>query len=198
MVNLLIPPPRFAQCSDRGAKLTMPLHPAIFTLVFFRCKLVRTGSHDASKKSHFRCVAPVVSPFRPSIPIIPPPPLRSRAPPPNNLHRCAWGRLCHTVPGVVLLFLFLQRGSDKKIIIDTHHFPLPRPSILIIPPLCPRSLSRRTSTTTTMATTMAMDVDDDDDEGDNASSTTCDEGDNRKCNDGKDACASMEITPAHW
>ena len=50
----------------------------------------------------------------------------------------------------------------------------------------------------TTATMKATDVDDDENEGDDASSTTCDEGDNRNCNDGKDACASAEITPAHW
>jgi hypothetical protein len=173
----------------------MLLHRTIFTLVFFRCKLVCAGSHDASKKSHFRRVAPIVSPFRPSIPIIPPP--CPCAPIPNYLRRRAWGRLCHTVPGVALLFLFLQRGSDKKIIIDAHHFPLPHPSILIIPPLCPRALSRPTSTMTTMATTMATDVDDDDNKGDDASSATCDEGDNHNRNDGEDACASTATTPAH-
>jgi hypothetical protein len=70
------------------------------------------GLQDASKKSHFRCVVPIVSPFRPSIPIIPPP--RPRAPPLDELQRRVWGWLCHTVPGVALLFLFLQRGSDKK------------------------------------------------------------------------------------
>jgi hypothetical protein len=56
-----------------GQNLLMPLHRAIFTLVFCCCKLVRAGSYDASKKSHFHRVAPIVSPFRPSIPIITPP-----------------------------------------------------------------------------------------------------------------------------
>jgi hypothetical protein len=185
LVNLLIPPPRFARCSGRGAKLTHAAASCDFNFGIFRCKLVRAGSYNASKKSHFRRVTPIVSPFRPLSPIIPSP--RPRAPPPNDLRRRAWGRLCHTVPGVVLLFLFLQRGSDKKIIIDARHFPLPCPSILIIPPLCPRALSRRTSTTMTMATTMAADIDDDDDEGNNASFTTCDKGDNHNCDDGKDA-----------
>ncbi len=44
---------------------------------------------------------------------------------------------------------------------------------------------------------MATDVDDDDDEGDDASLTTCNKGDNRNRNDGKDACASTATTPAH-
>ena len=42
----------------------------------------------------------------------------------------------------------------------------------------------------TTTTTMATDVNDDDNEGDDASSTGCDEGDNRNRDDGKDACAS--------
>jgi hypothetical protein len=50
--------------------------------------------------------------------------------------------------------------------------------------------ARRDTTTTTMAT----DVDDKDDEGDDASLTGCDEGDNRNCDDGKDACASATAT----
>ena len=114
----------------------MLLHRAIFTLFFFSLKLVFAGTQDASKKSHFRCV--VVSPFRPSIPIIPPP--RPRAPPPDELQRRVWGWLCHTVPGVALLFYFCSVGQIKNHH-DASHFPLPRPSILIIPPLCPRTLS---------------------------------------------------------
>jgi len=43
-----------------GQNLLMLLHRAIFTLVFFRCKLVRVGSYDASKKSLFRRVAPML------------------------------------------------------------------------------------------------------------------------------------------
>ena len=51
----------------------------------------------------------------------------------------------------------------------------------------------------TTATTMAMDVDDDDDdEGDNASSTTCNEGDIRDRDNGKDACTLTATTSAHW
>jgi len=46
-------------------------------------------------------------------------------------------------------------------------------------------------------TMMATDVDDNDDEGDDASSMTCDEGDNHNRDDGKDACASTATTPAH-
>jgi hypothetical protein len=42
----------------------------------------------------------------------------------------------------------------------------------------------------------AKDVDDDN-KGDGASSTTCDEGDNRNRDDGKDTCALMATTPAH-
>jgi hypothetical protein len=38
-------------------------------------------------------------------------------------------------------------------------------------------------------TMMATDVDDDDNEGDKSSSTTCNEGDNRNCDNGEDACA---------
>jgi hypothetical protein len=34
-----------------------------------------------------------------------------------------------------------------------------------------------------------------DDEGDNASLTTCDKGDNRNLDNGKDACA---LTDVHW
>jgi hypothetical protein len=51
----------------------------------------------------------------------------------------------------------------------------------------------------TTATTMAMDVDDDDDddEGDNASSTTCNEGDIRDLDNGKDACTLTATTSAH-
>ncbi len=41
---------------------------------------------------------------------------------------------------------------------------------------------------------MATDVDDKDDEGDDASSTGCDEGDNRNRDDGEDACASATAT----
>ena len=41
---------------------------------------------------------------------------------------------------------------------------------------------------------MATDVDNDDDEGDDASSTGCDEGDNRNRDDGEDACASATAT----
>jgi len=47
----------------------------------------------------------------------------------------------------------------------------------------------------TTATTMTTDVDDD--KGNNASLTTCDKGDNRNHDDGKDACASTATTPAH-
>ena len=62
---------------------------------------------------------------------------------------------------------------------------------------------RSTSTTTmtmvtvrrdTTMTTMATDNDDNNDEGDDASSTGCDEGDNRNRDDGKDACASATAT----
>ena len=62
---------------------------------------------------------------------------------------------------------------------------------------------RETSTTTmtmvtvrrnTTTTTMATDVDDKDDVGNDASSTRCDEGDNRNRDDGKDACASATAT----
>jgi hypothetical protein len=45
---------------------------------------------------------------------------------------------------------------------------------------------------------MATDVDDNNDEGNDASLTTCDEGDNRNCDDGEDACALTATTPAHW
>jgi len=48
-----------------------------------------------------------------------------------------------------------------------------------------------------MAMMMATDVDNDDNEGDNASSTTCDEGDNRNCKTGEDACALTATAPAH-
>ena len=45
---------------------------------------------------------------------------------------------------------------------------------------------------------MAADVDKDDDEGNDASSTTCyNKGDNRNCNEGKDACALTATTSAH-
>jgi len=50
----------------------------------------------------------------------------------------------------------------------------------------------------TMATTMAMDVDDNNNKGNDASSTTCDKGDNHNRNDGEDACTSTATTPAHW
>jgi hypothetical protein len=49
----------------------------------------------------------------------------------------------------------------------------------------------------TMTTTMVIDVIDDDNECDNAISMMCDEGDNRNSDDGEDACASAETTPAH-
>jgi hypothetical protein len=44
-----------------GQNLLMPLHCAIFALVFFCCKLVRTGTHDALKKTHFHRFA-IISP----------------------------------------------------------------------------------------------------------------------------------------
>ena len=50
--------------------------------------------------------------------------------------------------------------------------------------------ARRDTTTTTMAT----DVDDDVDEGDDASSTGCDEGDNRNRDDSEDACTLVTAT----
>ena len=40
-----------------------------------------------------------------------------------------------------------------------------------------------------MATTMATDVGNDDNKGDDAGSTTCDEGDNHNRDNGEDACA---------
>ena len=64
-----------------GQNLPMPLHRAIFTSFFFSLQTRACGLTRASKKSHFRHVAPIVSPFRPSIPIIPPP--HPLAPPPN-------------------------------------------------------------------------------------------------------------------
>ena len=57
-----------------GQNLPMPLHRAIFSSFFFSLQTRACGLTRASKKSHFRHVAPIVSPFRPSIPIIPPPP----------------------------------------------------------------------------------------------------------------------------
>ena len=45
---------------------------------------------------------------------------------------------------------------------------------------------------------MTTDVEDEDDEGDNASSTTCNEGDNHNRDSNEDACTLMAITPAHW
>jgi len=48
-----------------------------------------------------------------------------------------------------------------------------------------------------MATTMATEVDNNDDKGNDASSTTCDKGDNHNRDNGKDACASTATTPAH-
>ena len=66
------------------------------------------------------------------------------------------------------------------------------------------AMAQRATLTTTMTmatarqdmttTTMASDVDNNDDEGDDASSTGCDEGDNRNRDDGKDACASATAT----
>ena len=64
-----------------GPNLPMPLHREIFTSFFFSLQTRACGLTRASKKSHFRHVAPIVSPFRPSIPIIPPP--HPLAPPPN-------------------------------------------------------------------------------------------------------------------
>jgi hypothetical protein len=52
-------------------------------------------------------------------------------------------------------------------------------------------MTARRDTTTTM---MAADVDNDDDEGNDASSTGCDEGDNRNRDDGEDACALATAT----
>jgi len=49
-----------------------------------------------------------------------------------------------------------------------------------------------------MATTMATDIDDDNGEGGDTSLTTCDEGYNCNCYEGKDACASMATMPAYW
>ena len=49
----------------------------------------------------------------------------------------------------------------------------------------------------TTTTTMATDVDDKDDKGNDASSTGCDEGDNRNRDDGKDTCASPTATAQH-
>ncbi len=48
-------------------------------------------------------------------------------------------------------------------------------------------------------TMMATDVDDDDDKGDKGSSTTCNEGDNRYCDDvkGMDACGSCATKGRH-
>jgi hypothetical protein len=48
-----------------------------------------------------------------------------------------------------------------------------------------------------MVTTVATDIDDNDDEGINASSMTCDKGDNHNRDDGKDTCALTATTPAH-
>jgi len=44
---------------------------------------------------------------------------------------------------------------------------------------------------------MATDVDDNDDKGNDASSTTCNKGDNRNCYNGEDACALTATMPAH-
>jgi hypothetical protein len=64
--------------------------------------------------------------------------------------------------------------------------------------------AQRAASTTTMTmataqwdttmTTMATDVDDDDNEGDDASSTGCDEGDNRNRDDSEDACTLAMVT----
>ena len=48
-----------------------------------------------------------------------------------------------------------------------------------------------------MVTTVATDIDNNDDEGNDASSMTCDKGDNHNRDDGKDTCASTATTPAH-
>ena len=49
-----------------------------------------------------------------------------------------------------------------------------------------------------MAATMATDVEDDDNnKGNDASLTTCDEGDNHNRDDGEDACALAATMPAH-
>ena len=55
-----------------------------------------------------------------------------------------------------------------------------------------KTMTMATARGDTTTTTMATDVDDDDndDEGNGASLTGCDEGDNRNCDDGEDACAS--------
>ena len=117
----------------------MPLHHTIFTLFFFPLKLVFAGLQDASKKSHFRCVVPIVSPFCPSIPIIPPPPAHAPLPPTSYEGACGVGFVIR-FQGSRCSSYFCSVGQIKNHH-DASHFPLPRPSILIIPPLCPRTLS---------------------------------------------------------
>jgi hypothetical protein len=93
LVNLLIPPRRFGRCSGMGAKLAHAAASRDFYLFFFSLQTRACGLTRASKKSHFLRVAPIVSPFRPSIPIIPPP---TRAPlPPTFIRR----RVMHVLPG---------------------------------------------------------------------------------------------------
>ena len=96
-----------------GGNILMPLHRAIFTLVFFHCKLMCAGSYDASKKSHFRCVAPIVSPFRPSIPIISPP--AARAPLPPMIYEGVRGAgFVIRFQGSCCSFYFCSAGQIKK------------------------------------------------------------------------------------
>ncbi len=45
-----------------GQNLLMPLHRTILAWVFFLSKLVRSGTHDVSKKKHCRRFAPIIFP----------------------------------------------------------------------------------------------------------------------------------------
>ena len=172
----------------------MPLHHTIFTLFFFRSNSCLRARKMHRNKSHFRCVVPIVSPFRPSIPIIPPH-ARAHLPPTSYEGACGVGFVIR-FQGSRCSSYFCSVGQ----IINHHdasHFPLPRPSILIIPPLCPRTLSpnNHMSRDVVVAKTDedaagASDDDDDnsddehndnddDDEDDNAAVTADVEDDNR-------------------
>ena len=56
------------------------------------------------------------------------------------------------------------------------------------------TMTKATARRDTTSTTMATDINDNDDKGYDASSTGCDEGDHRNCDNDKDACASATAT----
>jgi hypothetical protein len=124
----------------QGVKLAHAAAPRDFYLVFFLAQTLVCGLARCIEKIPFPLRRAHRLPFPSFNPNNTPPPAHAPLPSTSYKGACGVGFVILRFQGSRCSSYFCSVGQIKNHH-DASHFPLPRPSILIIPPLCPRTLS---------------------------------------------------------